>query len=130
MYSELNNSANILNFLLGCGWYTLFAYYWPGSQPGSSVWNGLYYVVRRPPFSTTSLSYVYCTIDFAWETSSGDRVAVIATTALTKAKDWKEFCRGQLIMFDRGIMYSGFYDCGEVEREGRGLCSRAFSKAV
>ena len=45
----LNNSATILNFLLGCGTYTLFAYYWPGYQPGSSVWNGLHFVVRLPP---------------------------------------------------------------------------------
>ena len=75
----MNNSATILNFLLGCGWYTLFAYSWPGSRLGSSVWNGLHYVIRRPPFSTACLSNVNCTIEFARETLRGDRVAVIAT---------------------------------------------------
>ena len=36
----------------------------------------------------------------------------------------------QLIMFDRGITYSELYDCGDVDRKGRILCSRAFPKAV
>ena len=71
-----------------------------------------------------------CAINFGRETSRGDRVAVIATVPLTKDEDWKEFCRGKLLMFDRGLPYYKLYDCGEAEREGRGLCSRAFPKAV
>ena len=114
--SSSSSSATILNFLLGCGRYTLFAYSWPGSRPGSSVWNGLHYVVRRPPFSTASLSDVDCTVDFARETSKGDRVAVIATAPLTKDEDWKEFRRGQLLIFNMGLTYSEFYNCGEMER--------------
>ena len=84
-----NNSATILNFLFGYGHYTLFAYYWPGSFPGSSVCNSLHYVVRRTPFSTTYLSNVDCTVDFARETLQSDRFAVITTTLLTKDNDWK-----------------------------------------
>ena len=37
-----NTSATILNFLLGCGQYILFTYYWFGSQLGSTIWNGLH----------------------------------------------------------------------------------------
>ena len=77
-----------------------------------------------------SLSDVDCTVNFAIETLRGGRVAVIATTPLTKDEDWKELFWGQLLMFDRGLPYSKLYDCVEVEREGRGLCSRAFPKSV
>ena len=126
----LNNSATILNFLLECGRYMLSAYSWPGFRPGYSVRNGLHYMVRRPPFSTASLSNVYCTVNFARKTSRGGIVAVIATASLTKDKDWKEFRRGQLLMLDRGLPYSEFYDFVEVEREGRILCSISFPKSV
>ena len=67
---------------MGYGQYTLFAYSWPGYLPGSSVWNGLHYVVRSPPFSTASLFDVNCTVDFARDTSRGDRVVVISTAPL------------------------------------------------
>ena len=77
-----------------------------------------------------SLSDVDCTVNFAIETLRGGRVAVIATAPLTKDENWKELFWGQLLMFDRGLPYSEFYDCGEVEREGRGFFSRAFPKAV
>ena len=66
-------STTVLNFLLGSGWHTLFTYSWPGSRPGSSVWNGLHYMVLRPPFSTASLSDVDCTVNFARETLQGVR---------------------------------------------------------
>ena len=39
-------------------------------------------MVHRRPFSTTSLSDVDCTINFAREKSWGDRVAVISTAPL------------------------------------------------
>ena len=63
-------------------------------------------------FSTASLSNMNCTVDFARETSRGDRVAVIATAPFTKDEDWKEFHGGQLLMFNRGLPYSELYDCG------------------
>ena len=87
-------------------------------------------MVRRPPLSTTSLSDVDCTVEFMRETTRGDKVAVIATAFLTKDKDWKEFRRGRLLMLDRGLPYSEFYDFVEVEREGRILCSISFPKSV
>ena len=90
----------------------------------------MHYVLFRTPLSTASLSDVYCTVDFARETSQGYIAAVISTSPLTKDKDWKKFSREQLLMFDRGIPYSELYDCGDVDREGRVLCSRAFHRVV
>ena len=48
----------IFNFLLGCGQFTMFAFSWPGSRVGSTVWNGLHYLVRYPPFSKAVLKDV------------------------------------------------------------------------
>ena len=83
----------------------IFAYSWIGSRPGSSVLNGLHYVVRHTPLSTASLSGMDCTVDFVRDMLRGDKVAVIATAPLTKDKDWKEFCRGQLLIFNMGLTY-------------------------
>jgi len=124
-----DEELTIFNFLLGCGQYTLFAYSWPGARPGSSVWNGLFYTIRRPPFSTAKLADVDYAVDFSKLTTPADRVAVIATKPLTVDEDWKEFKRGQLLMFDNGLPYSELYDCDEVEQEGRGLCSRVLRKS-
>lgn len=120
----------IFNFLLGCGEYTLFAYSWPGRRPGSSVWNGLYYIVREPPFKTANLIDVDYSIDFAKVTTPTDRVAVITTKPLTSEDGWKEFKRGELLMFDKGLPYSAPCDCETVEREGRGLFSKALRKST
>jgi glutamine amidotransferase len=111
----------IFNFLLGCGQYTMFAFSWPGKRPGSKVWNGLYYIVREPPFSTVNLIDCDYSIDFDRVTTPGDRVAVITTKPLTNEKGWKEFKRGELLMFDHGKPYSDPEMCASVEREGRGL---------
>jgi len=118
--------STIFNFLLGCGQYTLFAYSWPGQRAGSKVWNGLYYLVRQPPFRSAKLLDVDLEIDFARVTTPGDRVAVIATKPLTEEPGWVEFKRGELLMFDKGLPYRTPKCCEIVEKEGRGL----FSKAV
>ena len=123
-----DEELTILNFLLGCGQYTLFAYSWPGARPGSSVWNGLFYTIRRPPFSTATLSDCDYSVDFSRVTSPNDRVAVIATAPLTVDEEWTEFKRGQLLMFDNGLPYSELYDCHEVEQQGRGLSSRVLER--
>ena len=73
------NSATILKFLLGYSRYTLFAYSWPGYRTVSSVWNGLPYMILRPPFPNASLSDVDCTVkfcesDFAGGGEEGDGV--------------------------------------------------------
>jgi len=126
---EGDEDRTILNFLLGCGQYTLFAYSWPGSRPGSKVWNGLHYTVRKPPFSTVNLTDVDYSVDFSKCTNPDDRVAVIATAPLTDNEDWKEFKRGELLMFDNGLAFSELYDCHEVEKQGRGLFSRVMQRA-
>jgi glutamine amidotransferase len=125
-----HHEETIFNFLLGCGPYTLFAYSWPGSRPGSKVWNGLWYIVREPPFETAKLIDVDYSIDFAKVTTPSDRVAVITTKPLTNEKGWKEFKRGELLMFDKGLPYSKPCDCEMVEQAGRGLCSKYFDSAL
>lgn len=125
---EGEEDATILNFLLGCGPYTLFAYSWPGARPGSQVWNGLYYTVRKPPFSKAVLADEDYTLDFSKCTTTSDRVAVIATKPLTTNEEWTEFKRGELLMFDNGLAFSELYDCHEVEQQGRGLFSRALQR--
>lgn len=123
-----DEETTIFNFLLGCGKYTQFAFSWPGKRPGSKVWNGLYYIVRSPPFKSASLVDVDYSIDFAKYTKSNDRVAVITTKPLTDEEGWTEFERGQLIMFDKGLPYRSPRCCECVEQEGRGLTSKCFQR--
>lgn len=124
-----DEEGTILNFLLGCGQYTQFAYSWPGSRPGSKVWNGLHYTVRKPPFQSAKLTDVDYSLDFSRCTNPNDRVAVIATAPLTD-EDWTEFKRGELLMFDNGLAFSELYDCHEVEKQGRGLFSRVMQRSI
>ena len=88
-----DEETTIFNFLLGCGEYTQFAYSWPGRRPGSKVWNGLYYIVRSPPFQTAKLVDADYSIDFSKFTTSNDRVAVITTKQLTIKTGWPKFER-------------------------------------
>lgn len=119
-----HSNDTIFNFLLGCGRYTMFAYSWPGKRPGSTVWNGLHYLVREPPFSTAKLLDVDYTIDFRTVTTPKDRVAVITTKPLTEEPGWTEMKRGELLMFHRGKFYSTPKCCEIVEKEGGGLYSK------
>lgn len=123
-----DEETTIFNFLLGCGQFTTFAYSWPGRRPGSKVWNGLYYLVREPPFSEAQLIDVDYSLDFSKVTTPNDRVAVITTKPLTNEAGWKEFQRGQLLMFDKGLPYKSPRCCELAEREGRGLCSKFFER--
>ena len=124
-----DEESTIFNFLLGCGQYTLFAYSWPGKRPGSKVWNGLYYIIRQPPFSTAKLIDVDYSIDFAKVcTTPNDRVAVITTSPLTDEDNWIEFQRGELVMFDHGLPHRTSTDCEIVEKEGRGLDAKIFQE--
>jgi hypothetical protein len=123
-----DEETTIFNFLLGCGKYTQFAFSWPGKRPGSKVWNGLYYIVRSPPFKSASLVDVDYSIDFEKFTNPNDRVAVITTKPLTDEEGWTEFERGQLIMFDKGLPHRSPRCCEHVELEGRGLSSTRFQR--
>jgi predicted glutamine amidotransferase len=114
----------ILNFLLGCGPYTLFAFSMPGKRPGSKVWNGLHYIVRQPPFTTAKLVDDDYMIDFDKVTTTTDRVAVIATVPLTTEHGWTEFNPGQLILFDNGIPHITPESCYDSEYTGHGLVSK------
>jgi len=118
----------ILNFLLGCGEYTLLSYSWPGSRPGSTVWNGLYYTIRKPPFVQAELVDMEYKVDFSQVTTESDRVAVITTKPLTTNESWVEMKRGELLMFDKGLPYFQASACALAEEEGRGLCPKKVSK--
>jgi len=116
-------AETICNILLGCSQYTLFAFSHPGARPGSDVWNGLYYTIRQPPFTTAELIDMNYSVDFSEVTTTTDRVAVITTKPLTKNETWVEMKRGDLLMFDKGLPYSQASDCAFIEKEGRGLSS-------
>jgi len=118
-----DKDGTILNFLLGCGEHVQFAYSWPGSRPGSNVWNGLHYLVREPPFKSASLTDCDYGVDFDKLTNENDRVAVIATKPLTLNEDWIEFERGQLILFEAGIPHLTPAEGFEPELSGHGLDS-------
>ena len=91
------NKGTILNFLLGCGEGVQFAYSWPGSRPGSTTWNGLYY---------KELNHVEDGMQFDCK----DSVAIIATKPLTNDNTWIEFGRGDLLLFSKGKVISNHVD--------------------
>jgi predicted glutamine amidotransferase len=97
----------IFNFVLSCGPYTLFAYSWPGRHPGSTVWNGLHYILHKPPFHTATLLDDNYKIDFEKVTMLADHIPVlVATKPLTSEEDeWVEMKCCELLMFDKGMTY-------------------------
>jgi len=118
-----NPDETILNFLLGCGRYVQFSYSWPGARPGSTVWNGLYYIVREPPFTEAHLSDMDYAVDFSEMNTDEDRVAIIATKPLTLNEEWVEIEKGELILFDQGIPHKVPEECFKIEFLGHGLDS-------
>jgi predicted glutamine amidotransferase len=118
----------INNFLLGCGPHTLFCYSWPGRRPESTVWNGLYYIVRAPPMERT---VKLVDMDYSLElhlTKESDRMIVIATKPLTDEEGWVEMKPGELLLLERGISYSDVSSLQVIEKQGHGLSSRCFLK--
>mmetsp|Transcript_12962 Transcript_12962/g.26486 ORF Transcript_12962/g.26486 Transcript_12962/m.26486 type:complete len:418 (+) Transcript_12962:31-1284(+) len=101
----------IFNFLLCCGEGVQFAFSYPGKRPGSNVWNGLNYLIRKPPFKHASLVDCDVNIDFADVTNEDDQVAVIATQPLTSDENWVEMKKGELILFEYGTAYSSSNKC-------------------
>lgn len=120
---DYDKDQTILNCLLGCGQYVQFAYSWPGSRPGSNVWNGLHYVIREPPFRRAALCDCDYEVDFSQLADADSRVAVITTKPLTLNEEWVEFERGQLILFDEGLPHLLPEDSLYSELSGHGLCS-------
>eukprot|EP00978_Attheya_sp_CCMP212_P023191 scaffold70454_cov57-Attheya_sp.AAC.2 len=106
-----DSDETILNFLIGCGQHLQFVYSWPGSRPGSTVWNGLHYIIREPPFQQAHLADCDYTVNFADSNGDDSRVAVIATKPLTDDEEWIEMERGELILFDQGLPHISPVDC-------------------
>jgi len=123
-----DKEGTILNFLLTCGPHTLWIYSWPGSRPGSKVWNGLHYTTREYPFTTSHLCDMDYTVDFSTCTSKEDRVSVIATKPLTDDEQWIELERGELVLFDQGRPYKSVVDLFQVDIAGHGLESNVMEK--
>mmetsp|Transcript_8196 Transcript_8196/g.12585 ORF Transcript_8196/g.12585 Transcript_8196/m.12585 type:complete len:366 (-) Transcript_8196:164-1261(-) len=120
---EDSPSETILNCLISCGPHVLWVYSWPGSRPGSKVWNGLHYTVREHPFRKCRLKDLDYEIDFSEVTNRDDRVAVIATQPLTEDEEWIEVEKGELILFDEGLPHRTPAACVDVELQGHGLKS-------
>lgn len=62
----------------------------------------LAYLVRQAPFGAAHLLDEDLTVDFAACTTPRDRVAVIATTPLTRNEEWTTMTPGQLLVFRDG----------------------------
>ena len=121
---EYNPDGTIMNFLLSCGPHTLWAYSWPGSRPGSKVWNGLYYTLREFPFSEQTLSDMDYSVDFSLVAGEDDCVSVIATKPLTEDEEWTEIEKGELIVFDEGKPQKSISELFQIELLGHGLSSK------
>lgn len=94
----LHEDGVILNFILGVGEH-IFAYSWPGKRPGSSTWNGLYYMIKAEEGNEVNDPAMrLCDVNVA-------QVAVIATEPLGNEIDlWTEFNKGDLLLFSNGTM--------------------------
>jgi len=112
-----------------CGEHVVFAFSYPGRRTPNGVWNGLYYTIRKFPFSTAHLIDCDMSVDFSSLTNPNDRVAIIATTPLTNDEVWCEFQKGELILFDQGLPYRG-EECDVVDTLGHGLKSEVLKRSV
>lgn len=90
-----NQDQVILNFILGVGDH-IFAYSWPGRRPGSTTWNGLYYMLQSNSNNSNSSA----------------QVAVIATKPLETDTPslWVEFNRGDFLLFSHGTLNNICYN--------------------
>lgn len=68
----------------------------------------LEYIVRQHPFKTAHLVDCDLQVDFGQVTTQNDRVAVIATTALTDDEVWTAFQPQSFLMFQDGQPVSEF----------------------
>lgn len=74
---------------------------------GEALWahgsTRLCYIVRQHPFSTARLADEDLSVNFAEHTTPADRVAVVATTPLTRDEQWTHFEPGELKVFVDGL---------------------------
>jgi predicted glutamine amidotransferase len=68
----------------------------------------LHYLVRQAPFCQAHLSDTDLAVDFSKETTPNDRVAMIATEALTDNETWTAMQPGELLMFVDGEPINGY----------------------
>jgi glutamine amidotransferase len=66
----------------------------------------LAYIVRKAPFGKATLADDDVRVDFAEVTTPRDRVAVIATTPLTRDETWTIGKPGEMWTFDGGRLVS------------------------
>ena len=64
----------------------------------------LAYIVRKAPFGKATLADDDLRVDFSKVTTPRDRVAVIATTPLTRDEVWTIGKPGEMWTFDRGSL--------------------------
>ena len=73
---------------------------------GQALWahasTHLYYVERKHPFASASLSDEDLSVDFSQHTTPNDRVAVVVTAPLTTNETWTPFAPGELKVFVDG----------------------------
>lgn len=85
--------SGTFNFLLGDGAH-LFA----------RCATRLHYIVRKAPFRHATLADDDLVVDFAQVTTPRDRVAVVATSPLTRDEVWTQGKPGQLWVFEDGAV--------------------------
>jgi glutamine amidotransferase len=85
--------SGTFNFLLGDGRH-LFA----------RCATRLHHIVRKAPFRHATLADEDIVVDFATVTTPKDRVAVVATSPLTRDEVWVQGRPGNLWVFDRGAL--------------------------
>jgi glutamine amidotransferase len=100
---DCDGGGVILNFLLSVGEH-IFAYSWPGKRPGSKTWNGLYYMLKPlKEDDDDDFNNRYDSDDSSDDETT--QVAVIATKPLgPNVSLWKEFKRGDLLLFSNGTV--------------------------
>src|SRR5262249_14715520 len=64
----------------------------------------LHYIIRKAPFRHATLADDDLVVDFAEVTTPKDRVAVIATSPLTRDEVWTQGAPGQLWVFAGGAL--------------------------
>ncbi|UOF00848.1 class II glutamine amidotransferase [Bdellovibrio reynosensis] len=89
--SKVAGDHGKFNFLL-CNGSLLFAH----------CSTNLTYVLRKAPFPTVQLKDQDVTVDLSAQTTSEDRVAIIATSPLTHNEVWTDMKPGTLSLFEEG----------------------------
>jgi glutamine amidotransferase len=83
---------------------------------GQALWafcsTKLCFLERRHPFGRARLRDEDLSVDFAQHTGRGDRIAVVATEALTSDEEWTALVPGEMRVFVRGRPGQGAHPPG------------------